>query len=84
MSQNNETSSGMCMALAPSFLLLSSIPADYPLMCSEYAPVLGVECSVFPFEFYCHLDEGVPFTENCIGIRLPVNFRSIFLQLLPY
>lgn len=58
----------------------SSIPADYPVMCSEYKPsAWGSNAAFSPFEFYCHLDEGVPFTENCIGIRL---LREFSIHLL--
>lgn len=48
MGQNNETSNGMCMALAPSFsAAFSSVPADNLVKCSEYAPVLGASNGAF-------------------------------------
>lgn len=50
MGQNNETSNGMCMALAPSFsAAFSSVPADYLVKCSEYAlKCLGLLMEYFP------------------------------------
>lgn len=46
-----------------SFILVafSSIPADYPVMCSEYAPVLGVRMQRFPIWVLLSLGWGCSF-----------------------